>query len=143
MQTIQRTLIIFSAIVVFVLGAVVMGREKEERLNKQWEMIQIERFINRVCRSGSCSYEEYILLHTALNNYGVHSNVTIEEYREEQDMDKKTYYYLVPWEEVQGYLWDGGRYKFELGSVIRIDVNQKSRIQSQTSRYFGTVSGRE
>lgn len=143
MQTIQRSVLVCLVISVFVWGMAAVGREKEEKFYQQWEQVQVERFLSKLCRSGSCSYEEYEILYRALNYYGMDSKIQIEEYRREQDMERNVYYYLMSWEEIQEHLAEEGRYTFEQGSILRIVVVQKSRSQSITSRYSHIVSGKE
>lgn len=143
MQIVQRALLIMTMIIVLMVGTIVICREKEEKLQKQWECVQTERFLGKICRNGSISLDEYMEYNTTLNHAGTVSKIRIEEYQREQDITGRNYYYLVSWEELQDCFMKEGACDFKTESVIKISVEQKSMGQSMKNSYYGVIYGKE
>lgn len=138
MQIAQRVLLIVSFFAVLLFGIITFNQKKEEKLQNQWEVIQTELFLNKICRRMSISEEEYFKFNTSLNYSDVVSKIEIEEYRREEDMKGNSYYFVVSWNELQKLLAEEGNCQFKEESVIRITVENTTRNIKNV--YYGIVS---
>lgn len=138
MQIAQRVLLIISFFAVLLFGIITFNQKKEEKLQNQWEVIQTELFLNKICRRMSISEEEYFKFNTSLNYSDVVSKIEIEEYRREEDMKGNSYYFVVSWNELQKLLAEEGNCQFNEESVIRITVENTTRNIKNV--YYGIVS---
>ena len=143
MRQIQRVLLMAAVVVMIGVGIVLPQLESAKKLQSQWELLQAERFMERICRNKECSYEEYVLLHGVLNYTGISSVIWVEEYQKEQDMAGNTYYYGISWGEIQEILFLEGRYCFHEDSVIVLGVNRNSGSGNQKNKYYDIVSGKD
>lgn len=144
MGILQRVLLTISVVGFLAAGSVLIFQEKETKLFRQWEQVKTEQFLQKICRTGVCTYEEYLLYLEALTRGGNDVKVTLEEYQKESSLaTEKRYYYLISWEELQERMLMEGRYEFRSGSVVVIQVNQKSKSGSLDKRYCDTVAGRK
>lgn len=142
MQIMHRVALVLMIVLVFSFGTMVAGQEEIE-LQRQWEMIQTEKFLSKLCRTGQCTYEEYLSYYNGLNYFGMDSIIRLEEYQKEQDLDGKIYYYLVSWEELQTFFSKNSRYVFQQESIIRINVQRKSRGGNAQCSYYDVVERKE
>lgn len=118
-------------------------RQNEKRNQHQWEEICTERFLKELSQKGYCAYEDYLQFHEALNYYGVTSTIGLEEYRKEQDIEGKSYFYLISWDELREKLEQDRIYYFSEGSTVRIEVFRTSRRAKTKHDYFGRVDRKE
>lgn len=143
MQIIQRVLLVAAVIMIIGWGICFPCMEGMSKLQHQWELLQTERFLNQICRDKECSYEEYTLLHGALNYYGTDSTIEMEEYQKEQDMEGNNYYYGITWNEIREKLFAEGQYCFSEDSVIVLCVDRNDITGSQKNKYYDIVSGKD
>ena len=125
MHIVQRMLLLLMIILLLTMGLGMVCREKESRLRNQWERIQTQLFLQKICRNRSLVQEEFISYVYALNCGGTGSEIIVEQYRAEQDLAGNLYYYLISWEELQKILWQGKDCIFEPGSIIRIKIGRQ------------------
>ncbi len=142
MQVFQRMLLVIIIIVGLILSLMFPKLERAEKIAKQWETSQIERFVGKICRLGNCTYEEYLVCHRALNDTGNISGIEIEAYQKEKDMSGENYYYMTSWEEIREALYQKGKFTFSKESVVVINVKRKSKIKTVKNEYYDIVSGR-
>ena len=140
MQIIQRMLLVLLMIFGLGFGILLLNLEQEEKVQKQWEALQIERFVGKISRRGTCTYEEYLLCHEALNYSGNTSVIAIETYQKEEDMSGEKYYYMISWEEIQEMLYRNGRFDFDEESVIVVSVSRKNKMKSLETKYYNIVA---
>lgn len=126
MRMLQRVALIVIVLAGFILGWKLFYEEQQEKLWKQWETFQTEKFAKKICRNGYCSYEEFVLYEAALNKAGNNSRVRLEETRREWDLKGKRYDYPVSWEEIQEAMIITGGYAFQEESILAITVNKKN-----------------
>ena len=143
MQQIQRIFLIGAVIVIVSLGILLPHVENAKKLQNQWEQLQVERFMEQICRKQDCSYEEYVLLHGALNYTWIGSVIEMEEYRVEHDMEGNVYYYGISWDEIKEILFLEEQYRFSDNSVLVVCVNRSSGIGNQKRKYYNIVSGKD
>lgn len=141
MQIAQRTCLITMLIVFFMSGASLLYGEKEDKLLQRWEQVQSEDFLKHLCRTGSCSLDEYLQFCQTLSKGGIEAEICVMEYQKERDAEKKVYYYLISWEEIRKQLLENGAYYFEEGNVLKVSVMQKSRTKSRQQTHFGMIDG--
>lgn len=139
MQVIQRVFLIFISVLLFLFGWVGTCRKEERNLQKQWERIQANCFIKKVCEVGQCTYEDYMLFFEVLNYHGMDSVIQINEYRKECDMTGQVYYYLVSWEELKKDIFEENVCTFNEGSIIQIMVQRKSGAFLEQNSYYEVV----
>lgn len=139
MQITQRCILIISMSLLLCFFSAFFFGDKADNLSKEWEAAQTERFLNKLCRTGQCSQEEYRIFFEALKCSGNTIEISIEEYKTEQDLEKKRYYATVSWEEIKNFLWKEGRYDFSEHSIVLVEVLQSGRIVKNKSRRFGRV----
>ncbi len=141
MHSAQRVLLVI--VMIFICGIAVSCHEQENKLQGQWETVQTERFLKKLCRTEYISREEYLQYTTALNYKGTASEIRIEEYQREWDAEGSLYYYLISWEEILRTLTEKGNYTFETGSVVKITISRQSRRNQVRNSYHGIISGKE
>ena len=127
MQIAQRCILIFGMCIMVGFIATIFFNERKNTLTKDWETVQTERFIDKICRTGKCSLEEYSLFVEALSCSGNKVGIRIEEYRTEQDLSKKRYYPMASWEEIKTFLSEEGRYVFSENSFVLLEITQRGR----------------
>lgn len=142
MQMMHRVTLVLIVVLVLLFGSMVVSQEVIE-LQGQWEMIQTEKFLSKLCRTGQCTYEEYASYYNCLNYFGTETIIRMEEYQKEQDLDGKIYYYLVSWEEIRTFLLKKSSYMFQQESIIRITVQRKSRSRTVQCSYYDVVERKE
>lgn len=143
MQTVQRMLLVLLASVCLVTGITVVFEKKWEKRYSQWENLKTEQFLQQICRTGSVSLAEYTDYGIGLSLMGAGFEIQIEEYQREQDLDGKSYYYLVTWEEVKSRLQEDGRYVFQRESVLKLVVNRERFGKTGKSEYYIIISREE
>lgn len=122
MKIVQRMLLVFLVVLVFMGGTTWIYGKNKNRLQEQWGNIHAERLLQNICHTGYCTYEDYMVCFLAMSYCGMDSEIRIEEYRKEWDVDGKCYYYLISWEEIRGCFLEQSTYEFSGNSVIRIVV---------------------
>lgn len=140
---IQRMLLVVLAIAGIAVGIIFVTEEREEKMQRQWEALQVERLMGNICRSGSCTYEEYMLCHDALNYFRNLSFIEIETYQKEKDMSGGNYYYMTSWEEIKEMFYRNGEVCFSEESVIVIRVSRKNMVKSVETKFYNIVSGKD
>ena len=139
MQIAQRCILtIGMCIFVCFLSAFFYG-DKADDFSMEWEAVQTERFLDKLCRTGQCSQEEYMLFVEALRGSGNKIEIRIEEYKAEQDLKQKRYYAAVSWEEIKSFLEKDGAYDLSENSIVLVEVLQVGRIRENKNRRFGRV----
>ena len=143
MQVIQRMLLVVLAIAGIAVGIIFVTKEREEKMQRQWESLQVERLMGNICRIGSCTYEEYMLCYDALNYFRNLSFIEIETYQKEKDMSGGNYYYMTSWEEIKEMFYRNGEVCFSEESVIVIRVSRKNMVKSVETKFYNIVSGKD
>lgn len=143
MQIVQRVFLLMMVVMILLTGITYVYNEQENKEAGQWEKLQTELYLERICRQREITIKEYLRYFQLLNYTGMVSEVRIEEYRKEQDLMGNTYYYLVLWEEVKEQLLEGERYTLLKDSVLCITVKRKNRKEHKISEYYGIVTERE
>ena len=143
MQIVQRVFLLMMVVMILLTGITYVYNEQENKEAGQWEKLQTELYLERICRQREITIKEYLRYFQLLNYTGMVSEVRIEEYRKEQDLMGNTYYYLVLWEEVKEQLLEGERYTLLKDSVMCITVKRKNRKEHKISEYYGIVTERE
>ena len=139
MQIAQRCILIIGFGIILCFFSAFFFRDKADALSKEWELVQTDRFLNKLCRTGQCSQEEYIFFFNALRSCGNEIEIQIEEYRAEQDLEQNRYYAVFSWEEIKSSLWTEGSYDFSENSIILVEVLQSGRVMKNKNRRFGRV----
>ena len=139
MQIAQRSILVIGLCIILSFFSTFVFNEREKKLTKDWENIQAERFINKLCRTGQCSWEEYVLFFETLSRSGNKVEIRIEEYRIEQDLSKKRYYSLASWEEIKSALYERERYVFSENSIVFVEIFQWGHTLKSKSRRFGWI----
>lgn len=141
MQIAQRSIMVIGMCIMLSLFAAMLVYEKEPLIINDWETVQAARFMNGLCQTGRCTYEGYILFFEALNCCGNRVEIRIEEYRPEQDLSKRRYYSLIPWEDMKDCLYGEGQYVFSKNSIVILEVMQSGRTMKRKNRRIGFVIG--
>ena len=139
MQIAQRSVLIISMGIFFCFFATFFYGDKTDNFSVEWEFVQTERFLSKLCRTGRCSQEEYMLFFEALRGCGNKVEIHIEEYKAEQDLEQKRYYAAVSWEEIKSFLESDGKYDLSENSIVLVEVLQFGRIMERKNRRFGRV----
>jgi len=143
MRIVQRTFLLLVVIFMLVLGIAHVYKEREKKAARQWESLQTELYLEKLCRSQRVTREGYLRYVQSLNYGSTISHIRIEQYQKEQDLKEKVYYYLISWEELQNRLFEEESALLLKDSVICITVERRSRKQSKVTKYYGIVTGRE
>lgn len=139
MRSLQRMVLIVGAVLFILLGTSVACQQREEKFREQWEQVLMDRVLKKIRSTGKFTFVEYQQLHTGLETGGTVTGIEIEEFRKEQDISGRTYYYLVSSEELEKIFLSKGYYMFEEESLIRIRINQKKRSERQGKTYWDIV----
>ena len=142
MQSGQRVVLLWVIIGLVLTGGCITYQKQKERRQGQWEAVQTERFIKKICKSGMLSLQEYMLYCNMWVSDGSSYEIKIEEYRKEQDIQGRCYYYLVTWEELKNTFRREEFCTFEEESVIRMEVRKQGCVE-RINEYYGIVSGEE
>lgn len=143
MNIAQRMIMVLVIIVFLVTGIDMVCKEKEEKIKIQWERMQTELFLQELCRNKYLGQNDYMIFAESLMHSKASSEISIEEYKKEQDLAGNIYYYFISWEELQESIWKEEGYFFEPGSVIRIKVEHQGKNKSVTNCYYGLITGEE
>lgn len=119
-------------------GVWFVSTENSEKVLKQWQEIQAERFMDKIAQTGSCTWEDIRTLHLALNTSKVTSWIRLEEYKKEMDNGEKTFYTLISWTEISEQLVEKS-YEFEKQSVVKLCVSVKAKYGSKEYEYYVIV----
>ncbi len=141
MQIAQRCVLIISTSLLLCLMCVFLYTERENKIIEDWETVQTERFLRKLCYTGECSLESYLLYYNSVVNGLDTLDVRIEEYKKEQDLEGNIYYSRILWEEMKEMLWKNGRYCFDEDSIVLIEVYQYGWITKRMNRKFDRVTG--
>lgn len=126
-------------IVFFLGGAWFVSKENSKKIIKQWQEIQVERFMDKIEKTGSCTWEDIRALHQALNYSGVDSEISLEEYRRETNHMGNPWYYLISWTEISEQMLEE-KYDFERQSVVKLSVYVRGKYLSNVCRYYVIVT---
>jgi len=138
MQIMQRMLLIAGLAVAIIWGNGVTYQEKNKKYLEQFEEIQVENFLQKICRTGILSYEELLVLNVSLNSHDV-VMCRLEEFQKEQNLEGRIYWYLISWDEVSEILEEQKFYIFQNGSIVRIELYRKKSSQEQLYTLCGLV----
>ena len=141
MQIAQRSILIIGFLFILNFLITFYYFEKEAAFSENWTTIQTEYFMNKLCRTGQCSEHDYLLFSEAIGRGGNLSEICIEEYRLEWDLEKKRYYSMVSWEEIKTYLFEENKYVFSDNSIVLVELSQQGRILNKKKKKFGWVTG--
>lgn len=121
----------------FLLFAITLVFEQKGKNGyQQWKEIQINRFLEQISKEGKCSYEEYQLLHKALNKFGRTVDIKVKEYQKEIDRNGTVYWYFISWEQIKEGFLQKEEYTFQQNSVIELCVTiEKGNIKKQNNYY--------
>lgn len=139
MQTALRSILLIILILLLCYATESLDTGKKEQVLNDWETIQTEQFLNRLCRNGICSFDEYLRFYQSLLPGKNMLEIRIEEYKREQDLGNSAYYSLVSWEDIKDIILTDGKYWFTEESIILIEVQQTGRTGKKTNRRFGWV----
>jgi len=140
MKVAQRYILVLGVIVLLAFCTGLVYKETIDDIIGDWEIVYLERFMNKLCRNGSLSYEEYMTFWEAMNCTGNKVTVRIDEYIKEQDLERNYYYSPMVWEEIQGFLCKENSYDFTEGSVLKIEIHRWNKTQEKEIRKFGRIS---
>ncbi len=143
MRIVQRALLIITVILFLTAGIAFVCKGKAEKLQQQWETIQAELFLEKLCRTGQLSLEEYNRYVSCLNRGGGSFEVTIEEHQKEQDKAGKVYYYLISWDELRQNLFYEDSLIFQQNSVVKMEIVRRSQGKKVRNYYYGIIAGKE
>ena len=136
MQILQRSFSILLTIFFLLFAITLVFEEKGKNGYEQWKDIQINRFLEQVSKEGICSYEDYQLLHKALNKFGNNVTIEVKEYQKEVDRKGTVYWYLISWEEIKECFLQKEECAFQKNSVIELCVTiKKGNIEKQKNYY--------
>ena len=138
---VQRTLLVVTILLIFMEGWHFVCTEKEEKIQKQWEQVQTEIFLQRISRKGTLSLEEYEKYYLALNKLGADVTVKIEEYRKEKDREGNSYFYLITWEELQNSLLYNDTTTFFKDSIIVLELVRSRYRSCINQKYYIRIAG--
>jgi len=141
MQTVQRTLLVIAILLIFMKGWHLVCEEQEEKIQKQWEYVQTDFFLQSISRKGTLALEEYEKYHLALNKLEANITVRMEEYRKEKDKEGNCYFYLITWEELQDSMLCNDNAAFSQDSIIMLELIQSKHRRSSSRKYYIRVSG--
>lgn len=139
MQIAQRCVLIISMGILLCFFSAFFYGDKADNFAMEWEEVQTERFLSKLCRTGKCSQEEYMIFFEALRGSGNRIEIHIEEYKTEQDLKQQRYYATVSWEEIKSFLENEGSYDLSENSIVLVEVLQFGRIMETKNRRFGRV----
>lgn len=143
MQILQRIVLIAGTVLLFLLSVSAVSRQTKEKFREQREQILINRFLSKTSRTGYFSFTEYQQLCMGLKSDDIVVGIEIDEFRKEQDVNGKDYYYLVLWKDrtsdflEEEYCW------FRKESIICVRVKRENRKGISDRTYWEIVAGRE
>ena len=140
MRVIQRYALLFGIFLILVPFVGFLSKEVTDCLVEKQENVYMERFVSKICRTGSITYEEYLLFHKALSQRGNQIEIRIDEYQREQDLEGKNYYPPVIWEELWKVLQVEKMYYFAEDSIVKVVVNRWDMMDERQIRRFGRIS---
>lgn len=138
---VQRTLLVVTILLIFMEGWHFVCTEKEEKIQKQWEQVQTEIFLQRISRKGTLTLEEYEKYYLALNKLGADVTVKMEEYRKEKDKEGNCYFYLITWEELQNSLLYNDTTTFFKDSIIVLEFVRSRYRSCINQKYYIRIAG--
>lgn len=138
MTHMQRILVLIVLTVIFLWGTFFLTRENSKKRMEQWQVLQMERFIHQLGKTGSCSYEDILELSRTLNLYGISSEISLEEYKREYKETQTKAYYLISWTEIAEQLFSE-RYCFEEKSVIKASIKVTDRYCSKEYQFYAVA----
>ena len=139
MRVLQRMVLIILLLVVYFGGRTVTVLQREAKLVSQWEALQTDLFLRRLCEVGQIFYEDVLLYVDSLEQRGGNLSVRLEELQREQDFEGNIYYYPVSWEELLEQMTMGKGYRLEEDSILVIIVERYNRKQRVETRYCEVV----
>jgi len=142
MKLAQRSLLLLVIFLLVIPCSIYVFREPAEIYLRNWENVYVERFISKICKNSSVTYEDYLFFHNSLSCSGGKTEISIDEYKPEQDLNGKYYYAPVTWEEIKDELQEEKNYYFVEGSIVRIVVIRKSASEERIIQRFGRISER-
>lgn len=142
MRLTQRFVMLLEILFMIALCSIYMLHDSEEYLVEQWENVCLERFIGKICKNGSVSYEDFLLFHNSLSAAEDKFEIRIEEYREEQNLNRNYFYVPVIWVEIRDILWRDKHYSFSTGSMVKVEVIREKMVGKRTIRRICRISER-
>ncbi len=136
MQVLQRSFSILLTVFFLLFAITLVFEEKGKNGYEQWKDIQINRFLEQVSKEGKCSYEDYQLLHKALNKFGNNVKIEVKEYQKEIDRKGIVYWYLISWEEIKEWLLQKEEHTFQKNSVIELCITMKNGNIEKQNKYY-------
>lgn len=143
MQVVQRGVMLILAVLLLLSGKCAMLREHMKQQQEQWEEMQTERFLGKIAGTGACTYDDLIVYQESLQHSGAGQEIRLEEYRKEEALAGEEYWYLVTWEEILDVLIKEGRYEFQRGSALELNVRNSVGIGGMRRSYYEVVMGKE
>lgn len=142
MKVAQRTVLLVGVFLIIISCMMFVMVEAEDYYTEKWETVQLERFINNLCRNGKITENDYILFHDALSGNGNITEIRVEEYLTEQDLQKNNYYVPVVWEEIRDILMKDNYYCFTSGSIVQVRVTYGKPFREQVICRVGRIKER-
>ena len=142
MRVSQRMVLIILLLVVYLGGISGMILQREAKLTAQWEALQTELFLRKLCESGEISYEDVLVYAGALEQHSSNFSIRLEELQREKDLDGNIYYYPVAWEELLEQMSEGEGYRLQEDSILTIIVERYDRKRRVETRYCEAVPGK-
>ncbi len=143
MRVLQRIVIVIACVMCLVGVPAVPLLQRQERVLKQWEKIQTERFLKEICMGGSIETADYQQLLAGLEMAGNLRGIEIEEFCKEQDISGSEYYHLILWEELKNKLWKDGCCAFEEGSILNVTIKRQNHTETSVGIYWRIINGRK
>lgn len=138
MSSVQRIWMIIILAVFSFLGIWFVSMENNEKVLKQWQEIQTEHFMDKLAKTGICTWEDIRALHLALNISGVTSELSLEEYKKEADKGDVPFYSLISWTEISEQLVEK-QYDFDKRSIVKLCISVKKKRFFKEYEYYVIV----
>ena len=135
MKIAQRSLLIL-LLVCCVLGSMFYAYREEKRIfQEQWEVLQVNAFLEKINRDKRCTMEDYRILVEQLHIAGIHDDIYLEIF-------EKGSYYLLTWKEVQKMLAGMG-IDLEPGMLVTVCIEKNTNSYHWKTIYRKIISRKD
>ena len=118
MKVAQKAVLLIGSFLIIILCMIFCVIDAADYFIEKRENVYAERFITPLCRNGEITENDYILFYNTLKRNGKTTEIRVDEYRTEQDIQKNYYYVPVVWEEIRDILMKDKYYCFTSGSIL-------------------------
>ena len=138
MQIAQRVILMMTIAITALFFYSTINENNTERFIEQWQKIKVESFLQRAIRDQELSIEEYMKFIRDIAYFDDTTEINLELYQKEWDIDGGQYYLLVLQDEILRNFEQIGKVELEesvLGIVIQRDGNEY--------RYYMEIFGKD